>query len=54
MEKKETTGTRKQEKMKTGVENKKEGMKSSGMIKETGTRDAACPLGVQGKQRGLC
>ena len=39
--------TRKQEKMKTGVENKKEGMKSSGMIKETGSRDAALALTSQ-------
>lgn len=35
--KEETTGTGKQEEMKTGVEKKEEGMKSSGMIRETGT-----------------
>lgn len=47
MEMKETTETREQEKMKTGVEKKKEGMKSSGMIKETGTRHAALALTSQ-------
>lgn len=47
MEMKETTGTRKHEKMKTGVEKKKEGMKSSGMIRETGTRHAALALTSQ-------
>lgn len=40
-------GDRKAEEMKTGVEKKKEGMKSSGMIRETGTRHAALALTSQ-------